>query len=67
MRCSKRFVIRRISRSSLSRNDEMGTRDYLQIDHIVFIGRTFDEYMKMFGLNEEVLNRHERNHEGGTS
>lgn len=28
---------------------------YLELDRVIFIGRTFDEYMKMFGLNEQDL------------
>jgi hypothetical protein len=29
----------------------------LDLKHIVFIGRTFDEYMKMFNLSEEEIRK----------
>ena len=33
----------------------MGKSNHLNIDRIAFIGRTYSEYMSMFGLNEGIL------------
>ncbi len=35
----------------------MNKQDFLDIDHIAFFGRTYAEYMSMFGLKEQLLSQ----------
>lgn len=35
----------------------MKQKNFLNIDRIAFLGRTYDEYLKIFGLNEDILRK----------
>lgn len=35
----------------------MEKKDFLDIDRVAFLGRTYDEYLKIFDLNEDILKR----------
>jgi hypothetical protein len=50
-----RCVMKRDSGRFGALNEETGRQDQLAIDRIAFVGRTFDEYMSLFDLDENIL------------